>query len=298
MYMKRLIIILITAALIVGMANCSLFPSRSVEIRTWYDLDAVRDNLRGQYILMNDLDSTTAGYEELASRTANDGKGWHPIIGAGGNPPFTGTFDGQGYEIRDMFVNLPGIGYVGLFSIVGEGGVVKNIGVVNADVTCTAYIGGLVGVNLGTVTNSYSTGSVTSEYGAGGLVGGNAGTVDNSYSTGSVTGNGGVGGLVGANNGTVSNSYSTGNVTGNSSVGGLVGLDSATVSNSFWDIQTSGQTTSAGGTGKTTAEMQDISTFSGTGWSIVAVANLSIRNYAYIWNIVDGQTYPFLRWQS
>jgi len=296
-YVPRVSIFLITAALIAGTAGCSLFPSRSLEIRTWYDLDAIRNNLRGNYILMNDLDSTTGGYEELASPTANDGKGWHPIIGAGGNPPFTGTFDGQGYEIRDMFVNLPGIGYVGLFSIVGEGGVVKNIGVVNADVTCTAYIGGLVGVNLGTVTNSYSTGSVTSEYGAGGLVGGNAGTVDNSYSTGSVTGNGGVGGLVGANNGTVSNSYSTGNVTGNSSVGGLVGLDSATVSNSFWDIQTSGQTTSAGGTGKTTAEMQDISTFSGTGWSIVAVANPGIRNAAYIWNVVDGQTYPFLNWQ-
>jgi hypothetical protein len=297
-YVARVSIFLILLALIAGTAGCSLFSSQSLEIRTWYDLDAIRNNLGGNYILMNDLDSTTAGYEELASPTANDGKGWHPIIGAGGNPPFTGTFDGQGFEIRDMFINLPGIGYVGLFSIVGEGGVVQNIGVVNADVTCTAYIGGLVGVNLGTVSNSYSTGSVTSEYGAGGLVGGNAGTVSNSYSTGSVTGNGGVGGLVGANNGTVSNSYSTGNVTGNSSVGGLVGANNGTVSNSFWDIETSGQATSGGGTGKTTVQMQDISTFSGTGWSIVAVANPSIGNYAYIWNIVDGQTYPFLSWQS
>jgi len=295
-YVKRLSILLITVALIAGMAGCSLFPSRSLEIRTWYDLDAVRNNLGSHYILMNDLNSTTAGYTEMASPTANQGKGWHPIIGAGGNPPFTGTFDGQGYEIRDLFINLPGIGYVGLFSIVGEGGLIEDIGVVNANVTSTAYIGSLVGVNLGTVSNSYSTGSVTGNISVGGLVGSNTGTVSNSYSTGNVTSDYGAGGLVGANNGTLSDSYSTGNVTGNSSVGGLVGYNYATVSNSFWDIQTSGQTTSAGGTGKTTAEMKNIATFSGAAWNIVAVT-LNQTNSAYIWNIVNGVTYPFLSWQ-
>jgi len=53
-------------------------PSQNLKIRTWYDLDAVRNNLRGHHILMNDLDSTTAGYEDLASPTANGGKGWQP----------------------------------------------------------------------------------------------------------------------------------------------------------------------------------------------------------------------------
>jgi hypothetical protein len=81
-------------------------------------------------------------------------------------------------------------------------------------------------------------------------------------------------------------------------VGGLVGNSWGTVSNSFWDIQGSGQATSAGGTGKTTTEMKSIATFSGSGWNIVAVANPGARNASYIWNIVDGQTYPFLSWQS
>jgi hypothetical protein len=298
-YVVRLSILLLMVALIAGMAGCSLFPSRNIEIRTWHDLDAVRNNLRGHYILMNDLDSTTAGYEELASSTANEGNGWHPIIGTGGNPPFTGTFDGQGYEIRDLFINLPGIGYVGLFSVVGEGGVVQNIGVVNADMTSTAYIGSLVGANLGTVSNSYSTGSVSGINWVGGLVGFNfeEGTVSNSYSTGDVTSDSGAGGLAGGNAGTVSNSFSTGRVTGNGDAGGLVGSNSGTVSNSFWDIETSGQSTSAGGTGKTTAQMQDIATFSGSAWNIITVANLGTRNVSYIWNIVDDMTYPFLSWQ-
>jgi hypothetical protein len=86
-------------------------------------------------------------------------------------------------------------------------------------------------------------------------------------------------------------------VSGNEQVGGLVGEDRGTVSNSFWDIETSGQTTSAGGTGKTTTQMQNIATFSAAAWDIITVAP-SVTNPASIWNIVDGETYPFLSWQS
>jgi hypothetical protein len=347
-YVARVSILLITVALIAGMAGCSLFPSRNVEIRTWYDLDAIRDKLGGRYLLMNDLGSTTAGYEELASPTANGGKGWQPI--GTEDDSFTGTFNGQGYEIRDLFSNRSNEMYVGLFGVVSEGGAVQNIGMVNTNVTgyggvgCLVgdtegtvsnsystgsvtgigWIGGLVGVNLGTVSNSYSTasvtgdervgglvgwneaapvsnsystGSVTGRYSVGGLVGASSGTVSNSYSIGSVTGDVNVGGLVGENTATVSNSYSTGSVSGNSHVGGLVGANPGSVNNSFWDTQTSGRATSAGGTGKTTAEMKDIATFSGAGWNIVVVSGLGERNPSYIWNIVTGLTYPLLSWQ-
>jgi hypothetical protein len=258
-YVARLSVFLITVALIAGMVGCDLFsPSRNLEIQTWYDLDAVRNNLRGHHILMNDLDSTTSGYEELASPTANQGKGWQPI----GTDPnsFTGSFDGQGYEIRDLFINRPDEDFVGLFGIVDEGGVIEDIGVVNVTVTGnssvgglmggnggtvsnsyssgnvnggSAQVGGLVGLNAGTVSNSYSSDIVTGEGHVGGLVGGNAGTVSNSYSSGNVNGYYGVGGLVGVNVGTMSNSYSTGNVTGYQWVGGLVGGNGATVSNSY-----------------------------------------------------------------
>jgi hypothetical protein len=326
-YVARVGILLVMIALIAGMEGCLFTPAtRNLQIRTWYDLDAIRDNLGGHHILMNDLNSTTAGYEELASATANEGQGWHPIGGpgsAGSGPPFTGILDGQGYKIRDLFIDLPGIGYVGLFSVLGEGGHIEDIGVVNAHVSSTAYIGTLVGINLGTVSNSYSTGSVsgtlfagglvgynhgtvsnsyaagnvTSDNGAGGLAGGNSGTVSNSYAAGRVTGWQNAGGLLGTSNGTVVTSYSLGNVTGNSYVGGLVGYGGGTVANSFWNIETSGQATSAGGTGKTTAQTQNITTFSGATWNITAVANPSLRNPAYIWNIVNNTTYPFLSWQ-
>jgi len=80
-------------------------------------------------------------------------------------------------------------------------------------------------------------------------------------------------------------------------VSGLVGYNDGTVSDSFWNVETSGQATSAGGIGKTTIQMQDITTFSGATWDIIAVANPSTRNPSYIWNIVDDETYPCLSWE-
>ncbi len=327
------------------------FGLEVAEIRTWHDLNAIRDNLSARYILVNDLGPATAGYVELASETANQGKGWQPI--GSSDDGFTGSFEGQGYEIKDLFIDRPDEDYVGLFGEIGREGVTKDIGMVNVTVIGNDYVGGLVGHvegtatncyaagevtgkehvgslvghNGGTVNNSYSSGSVTGDSRAGGLVGWNQATLSDSYATCSVTGNSSVGGLVGDNwhykasvsncystgnvagrrrvgglvglndYGSVTDSYSTGRVNGESDVGGLVGYNKGTVSNCLWDIQTSGQVSSDGGTGKTTAQMKSIATFSGAGWNVITVANVGDRDSFYIWNIVNGVTYPFLSWQ-
>jgi hypothetical protein len=210
-YLPRFAVILIAAALIGGMVGCG--PTKAIEIRDWYDLDAVRDSLTGSYVLMNDLASTTAGYDELASPTANGGKGWEPI-GNWEYGEFRGIFDGQGYEIRNLFTNRPDESDVGLFGIVDETGIIKNTGVIG---TMTGYscVGGLVGemgvngaTDHGTVNNCYATSSVTGEALVGGLVGVTyKGTVSNSYYTGSINSDEWVGGLVGRSFGDVSNSF-------------------------------------------------------------------------------------------
>jgi hypothetical protein len=91
-------------------------------------------------------------------------------------------------------------------------------------------------------------------------------------------------------------------VSGNSSVGGLAGYNNATVSNSFWDTETSGQSSSDGGTGKTTAEMKNVDTFTDLStvgldstWDFVGNPNDDTGNDDY-WDI-DGTTndgYPYL----
>ena len=235
-YKQRLSIFLIVAALIAGMVGCSTRPAYSpIEIRNWYDLQAISGNLSADYILVNDLDRNTPGYTELASQTANGGKGWQPLGIPW--PNFTGVFDGQGYEIRDFFINRPDEDRVGLFHQITLFGVIRNVGVVNATVIGNDEVGGLVGYNWKTVNNCYFSGNVTGKVHVGGLVGSNSNpaTVSNSYSTGSVTGDKQVGGLVGDNwDGTVSNSYSTSNVTGDENfVGGLLGHSEGTVSDSY-----------------------------------------------------------------
>jgi uncharacterized repeat protein (TIGR02543 family) len=256
----------------------------------------------GHYLIndVNDFKELLAfgQYDSLKFRLNND-------LDLGDEPNFyipylAGEFDGNGHEISNLRLSSDMVvGQVGLFGYLASGGKVSELGVESVDITVTGrgeQVGGLAGASAGTVSKSYSTGSVTGQQEVGGLVGWNKGTVSDSYSTGSVTGPR-VGGLVGWNyGGTVSNSYSIGSVTGDIA-GGLVGFGNAIVSKSFWDVETSGQATSTDGTGKTTAEMQDIATFSGVAWDIVAVANPGERSPTYIWNIVDGQTYPFLSWQ-
>ena len=58
--------------------------------------------------------------------TANGGKGWEPIgiyhpHGPTAFTGFMGTFDGQGYEICDLFINRPDEDSVGLFKYVDDG---------------------------------------------------------------------------------------------------------------------------------------------------------------------------------
>jgi hypothetical protein len=196
-----------------GVSGNNPDSSQNLEIHTWYDLNAVRENMSGNHTLMNDLDSTTAGYEELASPTANEGKGWQPIgygehVVSGCGEGFltyglTGTLDGQGFEICDLFIHRPEESALGLFAYLDDGGIIKNIGVVNGTVVGYNGVGSLVGENEGGIISScYSTGSVTGHANIGGLVGRTyKGNISNSYAIGSVAGNTFVGGLVGDNMG-------------------------------------------------------------------------------------------------
>jgi hypothetical protein len=226
-----LVVLVMVALTTAGTVGCNA-PSASVEIRNWNDLNAVRNNLGGTFTLMNNLDSTTSGYTELASSTANDGQGWQPI-GIWPNP-FTGSFDGQGFEIRNLFINRPDQDTVGLFSFVNTGATIANIVLRDADVTGELYAGALAGHNRGSLSNCYGTGNVAGDTFVGGLVGENGGTVSNSYSTATVNGSSEIGGLIGQNHGTVSKSYATGGASGDSYVGGLVGWNhDGTVNNCY-----------------------------------------------------------------
>jgi hypothetical protein len=135
---------------------------------------------------------------------------------------FDGVFDGNGYKISHL--TITGESYLGLFGKLGSGAIVTNLGLDSIDVNGTGnYIGSLAGDRSGSISASYSTGTVTGSAYVGGLVGKNWGSINTSYSTATVSGEVRVGGLMGYNSGSITTSYSTGRVTGTFIVGGLVG---------------------------------------------------------------------------
>jgi hypothetical protein len=150
-------------------------------------------------------------------------------------PPynFTGTFNGNGYEISNLTINEPGSPLLGLFGCLSSGSEIYNLGIGNVVITGSYYVGGLVGKNNnGNISNCYVSGSVWSDYFCvGGLVGWNIyGTISDCYTIGTVaseSGSSSFGGLVGKNyKGVISNCWTTVIVTGgrwSMLFGGLVG---------------------------------------------------------------------------
>ena len=74
---------------------------------------------------------------------------------------FEGVFDGNGYTISHLIIK--GEGYLGFFGRLGSGAEVRNLGIVDVNITGSLnHIGALVGSNNGAiVTMCYSTGSVS-----------------------------------------------------------------------------------------------------------------------------------------
>jgi|GEM_PF-729325 len=294
------------------------------QVTSFNDLLAVSESYSSwiyNYIQTSDIDAS-------ATVTLNSGAGWSPI--GNYNNAFTGSYDGQNHSISSLFINRSTTNYVGLFGRT-FGSQISNLSLTDVNISGNEHVGGLSGYNYsfstvenctvnGTVTGSSNTGGlagsnwyssvisrsssdceVTGSMFTGGLVGYNynSSSIDNSYSRSNVTSSSYYGGgLVGQNiTASVTNSYSTGTVTGElANIGGFIGYNNSTVSNCFWDTQTSGLTKTSGGTGKTTAEMKAIATFTNAGWDFTGETTNGTNDY---WNIntISNDGYPYLSWQ-
>ena len=211
-------------------ASWAYRKTTATPITTCTELQNINDNLAGDYYLANDIDcSDTVNW--------NKGEGFEPI-GPSFGKEFSGTFDGKGYKITNLYINRPETELVGLFGSITSGAKIENVGIEKVSVIGNEYVGGLVGgVDKGaTVNNSYSTGDISGNLGG---IGGFAGHVENGklsncYFKGTVNGEGVVGGFAGYNKGLITNSHSSGSVSGNEKeIGGFVGCNEGSVSNCY-----------------------------------------------------------------
>jgi filamentous hemagglutinin family protein len=222
-------------------------------INDWNSMMSINtSNLNGNYALGSNLSSA------------------YPLTNPiGYNDFFTGTFDGLGHTINNIFAPndyLRDRG-VGLFpfnkgtiqnlsfniifynfpdissSLAGlsteNKGTIFNVHAKTEMRNGLYMLGGLVNVNYGDIINSSAEmiSNTVADHHIGGLVALNEGNIENSYTTGNIlqSSEGAIGGLVAENTstGTIKNSYSHIAVKGKNTVGGVVGINLGEISNSY-----------------------------------------------------------------
>lgn len=237
------------------------------------------------YIQTADIDATES---TLIPSDQGDDHGWLPI--GRGSTQFTGSYNGQDFRILNLYMNRPTHEFNGLFGYI-VGGKVQKVHLENATILGGHYAGVLSGVAHANsiISHCSATGTVSGTYNVGGLIGfSNDSTIMNSFAQVSTTGYDRVGGFIGTSGWQdsythISFCYSTGAVVSSSSVGGFSGWGGNSYHREcYWDVQSSGISTDAGSAlGKTTAEMQQRSTY-------------EFWNFTSMWSIQENLDYPQL----
>src|SRR5262249_20654753 len=144
----------------------------STNIQNLHQLQLIDMNGSASYTLARDLNAAP----ELATRMWNPSTGFASIapfswtyfgnnfyLPIGG--VFSGTLDGQGYAISNLYVNSTGdaglfasIGSIDLLTQIRTNGTVKNLGIVDGVfVSQSGNAGSIAGANYGTISQSYAS---------------------------------------------------------------------------------------------------------------------------------------------
>ena len=228
-----------------GRADYDLDDNSLIEINDLADLNEIRNNLDGtslygvstgcpadgcqgfELTTDQDFDTNADGVIDAGDDYWNDGAGWEPIS------TFTATFDGQGHEIRNLFVNnrAQNVSYSpsGLFGNV-RGATIKNVGLTGrlTSISGQRYVGAIAGSAEGSAFSGvYAIGNVISRTSySGGLVGSlQTSSLNTCFFIGVVSAESiFVGGVTGyADESSISNCFSSAQVEADSTAGGLVG---------------------------------------------------------------------------
>ncbi|MBN3830516.1 GLUG motif-containing protein [Burkholderia sp. Ac-20344] len=226
-------------------------------LHTVADLRSIDANLGGRYVIGNTIDGANASFRSI-----------------GGDREFHGVFDGLGNTISRLSITNtgPNIGLFGQSSGTLANLTLDSLVVDGTSAARAAFVGGLVGDNLGGHITNVTAKNMSVSYNGrdtvqmGGLVGRNVGTIDRARFAGRVSGSNNafiVGGLVGSNVGTIADSEAFADVTlagrpgipldqefnpDVQSAGGLVGMNGGRIVRSSSGGRVSGRdNTSTGG---------------------------------------------------
>jgi hypothetical protein len=337
--------------------NTTTLPgaSNSMLVTNLVQLELINANLNGNYTLANNINATTSGINDPSVATWNNNTGFTPIglypvysgttVTSYTSAPFNGLLNGANFSISNLTIAPPlststGPVNIGLIASTSSSALIENIALVKETLTGTTQaasgnttVGGLVGLNNGTILSALVTGVTGSISGTvtggatlylGGLVGQNTGVMGGAttgvgntlnVSTTDMTADG-VGGLVGMNSGSILNAfYNNGTVTGGSAstVGGLIGVNTGTITNAYSATAVTTGSTKGGFVGNNSGTLSAnfwntslTATGIGTGTTTGAVgdptatlqASFSLYSTAgwlsSVWGITNNVSYPYL----
>ncbi len=322
--MKRLIftILLVLFSFTINFATTKTAPSgsgtsgdpyliTSLANLSWLAQESASDKFTGKYFVQTvDIDASETAYwddtddnsdgdlfndpNDLTSAGNNDG--WLPI----GTTAFAfrGIYDGNDKTIDVITFNRAS-NYVGFFGDCGTAAEIKNLGLTNVNIQGNDRVCALAGqIYKGTITNCYTTGTITGTNYVAGLIGYHyGGTVTKCYSSCNVSGSSATGGLIGFSKGatsTISECYSNGNVSGSGDyVGGFIGRSTSgnvTIENCY----SNGSVLRSAGSTKTTIggfcgqnELSTIQKCYSTG-AVTVADGTALTNNGFIGNLSSG----------
>ncbi len=204
--MKKCLCVLLTVLLLASLLPTLALAEDTPEIPEGYtpiytkdDLDNIRLDLSGKYILMNDIVFTEEDYAP-GGDFYNSGKGWVPI----GNDRnhFCGTFDGNEHVIYNLRINDSGNPNQGLFGYIGESDAssfISNLVLSNVMIIGSYGVGGIAGYSYGycRITNCDVYGKIGGSSEVGGIIGFSVGDILRCNNFAQVTGQRTVGGIAG-----------------------------------------------------------------------------------------------------
>lgn len=140
-------------------------------------------------VLVNDIVINQDLWKQLNKTTKAEPQltEWNPI-GTLTNA-YSGTFDGQGHTISGVYFNDDTQDNVGLFGVITEKAVIKNLGVTDSYIKGDENVGAICGSSEGTILNCYTTSIIEGNTNVGAISGAinETAIVANSYSLGKAT---------------------------------------------------------------------------------------------------------------
>ncbi len=181
-------------------------------------------------ILKNDIDLKNSGFKNI--------------------PCFCGSFNGGGFTIKNYSFSSDGSD-MGFFRLISDTATIYDLNIKGnvKPAGSKNNIGGIAGINNGTILHCSFSGTVTGADGIGGIAGENNGSIVNCTFSGTAYGEHSIGGIAGNNNGLITNCQNNGNIntviaegtsaSGTSAVTNIFSMDfdiSSVSENDFLDI--------------------------------------------------------------